>query len=64
MLHEEITCAMLAHLADNVYEENNLYNAVSTLLRQHCRRKLLVQYWPKEHRHVFAGKLVVVLNDW
>ena len=61
-------------LADNFYEENNLYNVVSTMiwgniaqeyylvnvvqihLRQHCKNKLLVQCWPRVHRHLFTGK--------
>ena len=45
-LHKEITTAMLAHMADNVYEENNLCNAVSTILGQHCIRVLSSQFCP------------------
>lgn len=29
-------------------------------LRQHCTRKLIVWCWLRVHRHVFAGKLVVI----
>ena len=55
----------------NFYEEDNLYNIVSTMLeycpvnvvqicsRQHCTRKLLVQCQPKAHRYTFAEKLAV-----
>ena len=55
-----------------VYEENILYNNVWTILgqnwrqilssqcclRQPCTKKLLVQFWIRAHRHVFAGKPV------
>ena len=33
-----------------------LPNVVQTRLRQHYTRKLLVQGWPRAHKHVFAGK--------
>ena len=63
-LTEELRC--------NVYDEDNLYNAVSTMLEQHCIRLLFSQCcpntsettlhkkcWLKMHRHTFAGKPAV-----
>ena len=35
---------------------SSLYNIVKIRLRQHCTRKLLVQCWPRAHRHRFAEK--------
>ena len=36
---------MLAHsLVDNFCYENNLYNVISTMLQQHCRRILSIEY--------------------
>ena len=56
----------------NVYEEDNLYNVVSTMLEQHCVRILFSQCcpntsettlhkkcWLKMHRYTFAGKPAV-----
>ena len=63
-------------LGDNSYEENNLCHVVSTVLGQHCIgilssqcclnksiRKILVQYWPRAHIYIFAGKSAVS-NVW
>ena len=56
----------------NVYEEDNLYNVVSTMLEQHCVRILFSQHcpntsetalhkkcWLKAHIYTFAGKPAV-----
>ena len=63
---KEINCGI------NVYDEDNLYNAVSIMLEQHCIRILFSQCcpntsettlhkkcWLKTHRHTFAGKPAV-----
>ena len=70
-LPKKITCRMLAY-GYNVYEEDKLYNVVSTMLEQHCVRILFSQYcpntsettlhkkcWLKAHRYTFAGKPAV-----
>ena len=36
--------------------DHSLLNVVQIRLKQHCIRKLLVQYWPVSHSHLFAGK--------
>ena len=57
-------------LTDNFYEENNLCKVVLTMVVQLCigilsrqccsihlrQKNMLMQCWPRTHRHVFAGK--------
>ena len=65
---ENYLCNVGPWLTDNVYEENNLYNVVSTMLIQHyikilsnqCFPNTPVTRVPRVHKYVFAGKPVVV----
>ena len=73
ILHKEISYLWnVGQEGYNVYEEDNLYNAVSTMLEQHCLGLLFSQCclntskttlhkkcWLKAHRFTFAGKMTV-----
>ena len=48
-LHKEITCAIGSWLADNFYEENNLYSVVPIMLGQQCIDNNFLQNGPSLH---------------
>ena len=60
-LVQHYLCNVVPWLTDSLYEENNLYNVISTMLGQHYTKKILVQCWSRFHRHVFAGKLPIAI---
>ena len=56
-------CNVGPWLTDNFYEENNLYNVVSTMLEQHCIEILSSQYCPNTseiilHKEITCAMLV------
>ena len=57
-LHKEITYVNVGQwLTDNFYEENNLYNVVSTMLGQHCIGILSSQCCPNTSERALHKKI-------